>query len=259
MATIVTLLTDFGLDDAFVGIMKGVILGIAPEARLVDLGHAIAPGDRRAAAFQLRGALPFFPAGTIHVVVVDPGVGTDRRILAVRYKGSILLAPDNGLLTPLFAASDEVRSVENTAWMRAEISRTFHGRDVFAPVAGHLASGQGFREVGQRVLPYADAALWPLPARERLRLLGCVLHVDHFGNLITNLEAEQLPPEGAGEVFVGGASVGPRRARYADVPSGEAVALLGSFGFLEIAVRDGNAARRFAAVAGTAVAVQTPE
>lgn len=250
---LISLLTDFGTADTYVGVMKGIILGICPSARIVDLTHEIPPQDVAAAAFALDAAWSFFPEGTIHVAVVDPEVGTERHLLAVRAGGQFFLAPDNGLLEEIIARPDpvEIRLVENPACFRRDISTTFHGRDKFAPTAAQLAIGDvAFEDLG----PPADRGQLrrrsaPRPSIDGTTgtVTGQVLSVDRFGNLVTNITAAALPPQAT--VHVAGTEAGriPLRRTYRDVPAGQLVALVGSSGRLEVALNQGSAADRLGA------------
>jgi S-adenosylmethionine hydrolase len=239
---IITLLTDFGLSDPFVGIMKGVILSRFRGARLIDLCHGIPPQSVGDAAFWLERSYAWFAPGTVHVAVVDPGVGSARQLLAVRAHGHLFLAPDNGLLaTSLTGAGAEVRAVDAGRLGFGTPSATFHGRDVFAPLAADLASGAlAFADVGApaQALPCVLGA-----ARvEAGAVRGVVVTVDRFGNLITNLERATLEAAGARRVSIGGRDVALRRT-YADAAPGELLALINAFDVLELAVRDGSAER----------------
>lgn len=240
---IVTLLTDFGLSDPFVGIMKGVILSRFRGASLIDLCHGIPPQSVVDAAFWLERSYAWFAPGTVHVAVVDPGVGSARQILAVRAHGHVFLAPDNGLLAASLTGPDaDVRAVDASRLGLGAPSATFHGRDVFAPVAADLASGAlAFADVGApaHALPCVLGA-----ARvEAGAVLGAVVSVDRFGNLITNLERAALEAAGARRVSIGGRDVALRRT-YADAAPGELVALINAFDVLELAIRDGSAERQ---------------
>ncbi|MCG8584058.1 MAG: SAM-dependent chlorinase/fluorinase, partial [Pirellulales bacterium] len=207
----ISLTTDFGTRDWFVGAMKGVIAGIAPKARVIDVTHEITPGDPRGGAFALAAACEFFPRGTVHVAVVDPGVGGARRPVAIRTRRFVFIGPDNGVLWPA-ATRDGVKSVRELANRRmfpGPVSMTFHGRDIFCPVAARLASGAAFSKVGPKI---DDPAELTLPAAERLgdRVAGEVTWIDRFGNLITNIPTTDLR-EFAGAGGTVSASVGKRR------------------------------------------------
>lgn len=233
---IVCLLTDYGTADPYVGIVRGMVLRQNPKATLVDLGHEVPAQDVEAGAFWLHGAVGRFPPGTVFVAVVDPGVGTDRRVLAASAHEAYWLAPDNGLLTHVLASDPqaEVRAVDLEHLNLRPSSRTFHGRDVFAPVAGWLSGGRyGFTALGARA---ADPVQLP-------PLLGGaprIVHQDGFGNLISNVPAAALA--GVTQVRVAGRLL-PVRGTYAEAAPGELLALVGSYGLLEIAVNCGNAAQ----------------
>lgn len=259
VAPIITLLTDFGLADPYVGVMKGVILGIANDARIVDLGHDVGAQNIREGNFALRGAWTYFPAGTIHVAVVDPGVGSQRRILAARSQGHIFLAPDNGILTGVLGDDAEIRCVTNSDWFRCrQISRTFHGRDIFAPVAAHLARGEAFDAVGERV---TDPVRLDLPRPSRRpdgSFVGSVVHVDSFGNLITNFAVAELGDavNSITAIDMLGCTLPPPSESYAAVGLGQTLTIIDSFDFLEIAVRGGSAAKHFNAGVGDEVRIR---
>ncbi|MBX3028372.1 SAM-dependent chlorinase/fluorinase [bacterium] len=246
MAGLITLLTDFGTHDAFVGIVKGVILSIDPSLRLVDLTHEIPPQAVDVGALVLRSAVPYFPAATVHLAVVDPGVGTARAPIAVRTERATLVGPDNGLLAPAAAALGgalAVHALDDPALWRQPVSRTFHGRDIFAPAAAHLAGGRPLSELGSprdRLLP---AAL-PTPTVTASAVRGVVVHVDRFGNLLTNIERAALDAfrEHPLSVTLAEMVTVPLRATYGDVATGELVALWSSWDTIEIARRDGSAA-----------------
>ncbi|MFH1566538.1 MAG: SAM-dependent chlorinase/fluorinase [Gemmatimonadota bacterium] len=255
---ILTLTTDFGGRDYYVGALKGVALGILPGVQLVDITHAIPAGDVEAGAFALGAAAPWFPAGTVHLAVVDPGVGTARRPLAVGARGCLWVGPDNGLLSHALAdPAAEVRQIANPELTRTTLSATFHGRDLFAPAAAHLAAGVALAAAGPVVADPVRLAA-PGPRRDRDRLVGVVVHVDAFGNLVTNLAAAALAPLGPRlQVRLPGAA--PVRGlahTYADVGAGEPVALIGSCDLLEIGVNGGSAARHFGIDRGAEVVVE---
>lgn len=256
---IVTLTTDFGAADHYVACMKGVILQIAPDSRLVDVTHQIARHDVVHAAFVLRRTFEYFPRGTIHVVVVDPGVGTTRRLLGLSYAGQVVLAPDNGSVSLVhrdFPLAD-IRSIDNRDLFLRDVSSTFHGRDILAPVAGHLAAGTPLAAVGPSI---TQLEILNLPQPQPLPdggLEGQVLSVDAFGNLITNLSRTDcdacLYRRRQAQVYVGPLRIGPLLNTYGDVAPGEILALIGSAGALEIAINQGNAAVRLRAGPGTPI------
>jgi S-adenosylmethionine hydrolase len=263
---IITLTTDFGWQDEYVGVMKGVILGIDPAARIVDITHGIDPQDVVQAAYTVAAACPFFPAGSIHTVVVDPGVGTDRAIVCLKRQGQFFLAPDNGVLSPLLrpARGTWLRRLENPALWRAHVSRTFHGRDIIAPAAAHLSRGVSPRKLG----PVAElrsavmiAPLGPVVGSGG-DILGAVVQIDRFGNLLTDIDRPALEAAGAFRadgtlsIRVGCCVIGRICGTYAEGVRGEPIALMGSRGYLEIAVNSGSAAAVCAARKGEAVRIR---
>jgi S-adenosylmethionine hydrolase len=253
---IVTLTTDFGFHDGYAGAMKGVILSLAPAATVVDLTHGVPPQDVAAGAVALAQAAPLFPAGTIHVAVVDPGVGGDRADLLVEAGDQVFIGPDNGVLSLAAARPGRrIYSIEAPAFRREPVSPTFHGRDVFAPTAGRLAAGARPSEAGPLVEGLFELAQ-PVIARRAGRAEGTVIHIDAFGNLITSLTAVHVPPDAAVEVEGRGGIFHPVLARtFSDVTSGALVAYLGSGGQLEIARRNGSAAAYVGAERGAVVRV----
>ena len=265
MARIITLLTDFGVQSTYPAQMKGVILERCPEAVIVDMSHGVPSHNVHTAAFMLASAAPAFPEGTVHVVVVDPQVGSDRRVLAVEADGHFYVAPDNGVLT-LVAQGRSLRgegrpparmvSVENRRFSRTEVSSTFQGRDVFAPVAAAIASGVALKEFGPPVDSIVPFDL-PLPEQEGDTILGQVLYVDPFGNLVTNVAAEMLAgaEPGAVQVTVAGAVIRGLSRAYCDVPAGSLLAYIGSAGLLEVAVNRQSAAVRLGADIGTPLCI----
>jgi len=262
--SIITLTTDFGDSDHYVACMKGVILQRAPRAEIVDVTHHVQRHDAVHAAFILRQVFEYFPGSTIHVAVIDPGVGTTRRIIAVQYDGGTVLAPDNGLVSLIHRdyRMIDLRAVENERLFRSEISNTFHGRDIFAPVAAHLAQGAALESVGPQIYNLQILNL-PRPAllSNRAGIEGQVLYIDRFGNLISNISADDLESSGLAfrhiNVHVGPLQVGPLRRAYGDVQPGEIVALVGSTGMLEVAINRGSAAEQLRAGPGTVVMVRT--
>jgi S-adenosylmethionine hydrolase len=256
---LITLLTDFGTRDAFVGIMKGVILSLAPTARVIDLSHDVPPQDIRAGALILRSAVPFFPQGTIHVAVVDPGVGSHRRAVVVETRDAFFVGPDNGLLSLAAPPESVVRAfhLTNSQYFLPRLSHTFHGRDVFAPVAAHLLRGVPPELLGPSI-PTIEQLPLPLVERTETQLTGGVIAIDHFGNLITNItEVDLLPfPRETLWVSIGPVQIQGLAATYATVPPGAIAALINSWGMLEIAVRNGSAAQQLRTPVGTSVCVR---
>ena len=255
---VITLLSDFGLEDAYVGVVKGILVGINPRARLVDLTHAVPAHDVRRASLLLEGAWQFFPPGSVHLAVVDPGVGSARRPIAVAAGGHYFVGPDNGLLGFCFDLPG-ARGVVLTArrFHRHPVSRTFHGRDVFAPVAAHCSRGVGLAALGP---PLRDPVRLPsfTPRRRGPRVDGEVLLVDRFGNLLTNLLGADLPgPADRGVLRVGGARVRGLVGTYAERPRGALGAVIDSSGRVEVFVREGSARRRLGIGPGARVSWTT--
>lgn len=251
--TLVTLLTDFGICDEYVGVMKGVIAGIDPNVRTVDISHHIAPQDVVHGAFVLAAAYAYFPAGTVHLAVVDPGVGTARRILAVECGAHRFVAPDNGLLERVLTdqPADRVVSVVNRCYSLKRVGCTFHGRDVFAPVAAHLAAGVPLTRLGP-VVDRRSVVAGVVPQcrlSAEYGLEGIVVAVDRFGNLMTNIDAEaieSLKGRIGGRpliVELSGRPIGGLVDTYDRVPWHAPLALVGSRGLLEISVNGGDARR----------------
>jgi len=254
-ARVVALMTDFGVEDTYVGVMKGVIAGIASEARAIDLTHAIPPFAVVQGAFRLRQAYPFFPEGTIHVAVVDPGVGTGRRAIAMESDGHIFIAPDNGLLSPIDAERGHTQLVAlaNDAFFRTPVSATFHGRDIFAPVAAHVANGVALSELGP-ALDALEPLDYPRPVLGDGGIIrGEVLWADRFGNLVTNIPEAMLAKRRVADVRVGDKTITGVSTTFSDAAEGSLLAMIGSFGMLEIAVRQGNAAEELGVGPGAAV------
>jgi S-adenosylmethionine hydrolase len=260
LSAIITLTTDFGTRDAYVAEMKGVMLDITASAghavALIDLTHEVAAHDVTEGALALDAAAPFFPRGSIHLAVIDPGVGTDRRGLVVRTERALFVGPDNGLFTPFLESvrpweAWELRAAE---YRLSRVSRTFHGRDIFAPAAAHLAAGVAPDRFGPAVRDPVRLS-WPTVRAVAGAVAGAVLHVDRFGNLVTSIRAETLEEVGRGiRIRLAGRPL-PLVGTYGDLEEGQAGALVGSSGRLEIAVREGSAAARFKARRGTPVVV----
>jgi S-adenosyl-L-methionine hydrolase (adenosine-forming) len=248
---IITLLSDFGLSDVYVGVMKGVIAQINPALTVIDLTHQIPPQDIAAARFSIMNAYPYFPDGTVHVAVVDPGVGSHRRAIAVQLDAGFLVGPDNGLFSGVLSQTKVVAAVELTNsqyWRTATPSTTFHGRDIFAAVGAHLASSVPLEVLGDAIAP---ETLVQLKIPERIptdnSIVGCIQYIDRFGNLVTNIPATDVwgktwsvavaesPTQTLPERSI------PSSQTYSDRPLGEVVALIGSHGWVEIAVNGGSA------------------
>jgi len=244
------LVTDFGLKDGYVAIMKGVIAQINPQVQVIDLTHLIPPQDIAAARFCLMNAYPYFPSETVYVAVVDPGVGTQRRAIAVQMNKSYWVGPDNGLFSGILNLSNSIKAIEltNSAYWRVpNPSKTFHGRDIFAPVGAHLANGVEFEKLGTKIVIKSLVSL-PLPKvmQTPKTITGCVQYIDHFGNLITNISQDLLLALTKNIKFIKIQETQiPIGATYNDVKLGDAIALIGSDGWLEIAVRGGNAQSQF--------------
>lgn len=248
---LITLLTDFGTADSYVAEVKAALLRAAPQATLVDLTHAVPPGDLRAAAYLLGRTWHRFPEGTVHLAVVDPGVGTPRAALAFGTAGHWFVGPDNGLFTPVLrdAAVEIV-----TLAIPPTAAPTFHGRDLFAPAAAALASGTALQALGQPYLGIPHRLSYRDPHYEGKSVVGEVVYVDRFGTLVTNLTPEMVPDYAVIEIE--GLDIGPLRRTFGDVPTGGLLAYLGSGGQVEIAVRDGSAARRLGMGVGGRIRVR---
>ncbi|MFN3598066.1 MAG: S-adenosyl-l-methionine hydroxide adenosyltransferase family protein [Rubricoccaceae bacterium] len=245
---LVTLTTDFGLRDGYVAAMKGAMLRVEPALRLMDVSHMIAAQDVMEGAFVLRQVVPYTPPGTVHLAVVDPGVGSARQGIAARFGDQFFVGPDNGLLALLLdgGAPDEAVVLDRPAfWRTSAPSATFHGRDVFGPVAAHLARGARLDALGAPAEP-AERLLWPLPRADWQGIEGWVAHVDGYGNCITNIPRALVERYRGGrrvKGFVGSTIVRDVHRTYSDVPAGEPVMLYGSGDVLEVSVNEGNAAR----------------
>ncbi len=264
---VISLLTDFGLKDEYVGLMKGVILSVNPAAKIVDLSHEISPQDIVKAAYMLNASYKFFPPKTIHIAVVDPGVGSVRDILAVKADGYFFVAPDNGLLTHIlrYASIESVYKVQNRSYFYHPTSSTFHGRDIMAPVAAHLSLGVSIQKFG---IPADLNTLTLLGNMEPKtepggRLSGMVVSVDRFGNLITNIDYQHLISIleiSVGQkltIIVGNTRIDELSETYSDKPHAHPVALIGSRGFLEISINEGNASKTLQVKPGDKVMVES--
>jgi S-adenosyl-L-methionine hydrolase (adenosine-forming) len=257
---VITFTTDFGTSDHLVAAMKGVVLSVNPLARLVDINHNVVPFDILDGALSIAAAYRYFPSRTIHVVVVDPGVGTERRPLLVSGEKQYFIAPDNGVLSMIFANETcVVRHITAEHYFLSPVSPTFHGRDIFAPTAAWLSKNWQTEAFGEEITDYVKFTV-PKPRASETSLKGVVLRVDAFGNMITNLTAKDIPAEntasGTIHLAVNGKAVRKISQTFASGNPGEPIAVIGSSGFLEIAVNRGNAARTLAANRGAEVTLE---
>jgi S-adenosylmethionine hydrolase len=251
--SIITLTTDFGTRDWFVGSMKGVILGVNPQALVVDITHEVPPGDIRAGAFALAVSCRCFPRNSVHVAVVDPGVGSHRAAIVVKTSDYCFVGPDNGVLSVALAKEKvlEIWQVENEGYLRQPVSSTFHGRDVFAPVAARLTQRVLMDSLGRPLKDYLRLD-WPKPQVVGGLLRGQIVYIDHFGNAISNIESLE---KSAGTVRVPDKVQCGLKKFYQEVPAGQPLAILGSTGYLEIAVNGGHAAQKFGLKLGDPVEI----
>lgn len=260
---IITLTTDFGTSDAYVGVMKGVILGINPNAQIVDITHAIPPQDVHEAAFLIHSAHRYFPQGTIHTIVVDPGVGSNRRAIVCQTDSAFFVCPDNGVLSYLVGETSGLDTsavtIENPTYLLPHVSNTFHGRDIFAPVAAHLSLGVPLADIGT---PVHNLVQLPIPTMHIAEdtLLGQIIKVDSFGNLITNISQSDFvaftETASAYTIQTGDVCINRLNRAYAASDTGEPLAIIGSFGLLEIAVNCGSAAACLGLKRGDAVSIK---
>jgi len=257
--SLITLTTDFGTSDYYVAALKAVILSINEMVDLIDISHDVLPQDILGGAWILKNAAYLFPPETIHLAIIDPGVGTDRRPLLVRHRNHYFIGPDNGLFS-LVTDNDEVEVIELTQkrfWRSNTPSKTFHGRDVFAPVAAHLAKGIPFEELGTK-LSRMEVYHWAIPTNDKDAIQGWVLHIDRFGNLITNIPEkliQTLANTDKLRIYVGNHVLKGLVNTYGSVEAGEALALIGSAGTLEISINKGNAADMLGIQQGAPVSV----
>lgn len=258
----ITLLTDFGTRDYFVAALKGSILSINPKAQLVDITHEIAAHDIMEAAFTLNACYRDFPQSTIHLAVVDPGVGSSRRPIVAISDGHFFVGPDNGIFNFVFSRSRDLHVVHatNPKFHRAQISSTFHGRDVFAPLAAHLDLGINAREMGSETRDFQKLEIARLSSAEG-EVLGEIIHIDRFGNCITNLRSDEIdiPQARGGDLEIGTARVAHFADHFAEVPEGVLFAYFGSAGYIEMALRCESAASRFGVKLGTPVRLKKRE
>lgn len=258
MSHIITLTSDFGLQDHYVSAIKAVILGIVPDAHIVDISHEIPPQDIMAGAWVIRNAAFMFPPETVHLVVVDPGVGTDRKPIVLKIGDQYFVGPDNGIFSLLY---DEFKykafKLNKPEFWRAERSRTFHGRDIFAPVAAHLSAGVPLKDMGT---PIKDLVVyhWAVPIADKDGLQGWIVHIDRFGNLITNI-SEKLIEEVIGrrkvKIYVGNTMIDHMVNTFGDVEDGDPAAFIGSSGMLEIGINKGNASTMLGVYKGAQISL----
>lgn len=258
MSRIITLTTDFGTQDHYVSVMKAVMLDIIPDARFIDISHEIPPQDVMAGAWVVRNSAPYFPPGTVHLVVVDPGVGTDRTPVAIKIKDQFFVGPDNGIFSLIGEEFGyEAVKLENKKFWRENYSFTFHGRDIFATVAAHLANGVSLDELGEpleKLVTYR----WAIPISDKDGIQGWIVHIDRFGNLISNIPSS-LIRETIGEsrlkIYVGNTILDEIVPAFAAVPDGEPAAYIGSSDKLEIAINKGNAKQMLSVEKGAQVSI----
>ena len=253
---IITLTTDFGLSDHFVGVMKGVIFGITPAAQVIDISHGVQPYDVADGAFTIAQAYRYFPKRTIHVVVVDPGVGSARRPLLAEMAGQYFVAPDNGVLSMIFVREEPiVRHITSERYFLQPVSRTFHGRDVFSPIAAHLAAGITPAKFGKRIDDYIRVSFDKPAHTGKHTWIGIILKADHFGNLATNFHIDQFPSLRTHpfSLNAGVQAITRLALTFSECAPGELFVIVGSSGYLEIAASQGSAAKSLGCGAGSPV------
>jgi S-adenosylmethionine hydrolase len=245
-APILTLTSDFGLTDHYVAAMKGVILSICPQARIVDISHGISPFEIAEGAYLIAQAYPSFPPKTVHVVVVDPGVGTARRPILLEAAGQYFVGPDNGVLSMIYSREKhKVRLISNDRYFRKPVSRTFHGRDVFSPVAAHLAAGVPPSRMGKLIHDYLRPSFEKPQRTGKRTWTGRILKIDRFGNIVTNFQVSEFPDLDRNNfsLAIGPRQIGVMAHSYAECGPGELFLIAGSSGYLEVSVGQGSAAR----------------
>jgi hypothetical protein len=257
MNSIITLTSDFGTADSYVASMKGAILKRNPNVTILDLSHEIPHADILDGAFFLASTIPYFPKSTIHVAVVDPGVGTERKPVISRIAGQTIVHPDNGLLTLLMEdyKLEKANEISNKTFMHDRISPTFHGRDIFAPAAATLATGVSPKEAGSPLSELVKIPL-PVPERDSKKMTGAIIHIDRFGNAITNITSEHLDSFSSPVVHVSSNAFNLIHRAYGQVADGKPLALLGSTNRLEVSINKGHAADRLSFFVGEKVTVE---
>lgn len=258
MRNVITLTTDFGLQDYYVSAMKAVMLGIAPEVRLVDVSHDIPSQDIMAGSWVLKNSAMLFPSGTVHTVVIDPGVGTDRNAVALRIEDQYFVGPDNGIFSLLTTdRSYTAVKLNKKEYLRESRSNTFHGRDVFAPAAAHLSRGVTLEELGEP-LDELISYRWMQPIADKDGLEGTIIHIDKFGNLVTNISADLIDEVLAGKqvkIYVGNVILNEINTTFGAVTEGEPVAYIGSAGMLEVGINQGNAQKMLGVQKGAQISI----
>ena len=250
---IVTLTTDFGLVDHFVGVMKGVILGICPRARLVDISHGVTPYEIPEGAYLIAQAYRYFPKKTVHLVVVDPGVGTSRRPILVEAAGQYFVGPDNGVLSLVYSQEKaKVRLIANDRFFLSPVSRTFHGRDIFSPVAAHLAAGLAPAKMGKLIEDYFRPNFEKPQRAGKRTWIGRILKIDRFGNIVTNFHVNEFPDLERKDfaLSIGPSQIGVMAHNYAECGPGEPFLIEGSTGYIEVSVSQGSAAKQLGCETG---------
>lgn len=258
MSSVITLTTDFGVQDHYVGVLKAVLLSIAPDARMIDISHQIPPQDIMAGAWVVRNTAMLYPPESVHLVVVDPGVGTKRKPIALRIEDQFFVGPDNGIFS-LIADSYDYEAVElsNTDYWLPNHSRTFHGRDIFAPVAAHLSRGVSLNDLGDPV-DQLETYRWAVPISDKDGVQGWIVHIDRFGNLISNIPAKMIHEAGgtsALKIYVGNTILNEIVDTFGDVADGEPAAYIGSSGVLEIAINKGDAREMLGVEKGAQISI----
>lgn len=258
-SSIITLTTDFGYQDHYVSAMKAVILGIKPDVRLIDISHQIPPHDTMAGAWVVRNSAMLFPSGTVHLVVVDPTVGTERKPVAIKINNQFFVGPDNGIFS-LIAEDFDYKAVtlDNQNYWRTKQSQTFHGRDIFAPVAAHLSAGRLLKDLGnplEKLVTYR----WAVPISDKDGIQGWIVHIDRYGNLITNIPSdlikENIRNSDNIRIYVGNTILNEISTTFASVTDGEPVAYIGSSDKLEIAINKGNAKEMLGVEKGAQISI----
>ncbi len=253
LAPILTLTTDFGLSDHYAGVMKGVILGICPRAQLVDISHQVAPFQIGEGAYLIAQAYRYFPRKTVHLVVVDPGVGSARRPILMEAAGQYFVAPDNGVLSMVFSREKhKIRRISNDRYFLDPVSRTFHGRDIFAPVAAHLAAGVAPARIGKLISDYLRPGFEKPQRTGKRTWLGRILKIDHFGNIVTNFHVDDFPDLERRDfrLAIGSVETGSLLRAYSECAAGELFVIAGSSGYLEVSLSHGSAAGRIGCQTG---------